>query len=162
MRPGRPSLTARWVAAHRARQAQGRPSSATGDPEAEARLYASLGQFFTVRGTNPVNMDLRTRFIDNEVAGAIGSAVAQVVIIGAGYDGRALRFGGGTTRWFEVDFPSTQADKRRRLHELGIPDTEAAYASAWYLRDHPTISIAPSPQPATMRPPPPCSSARGS
>jgi methyltransferase (TIGR00027 family) len=65
-------------------------------------------------------MEQRTAFIDNEVAGALGRGVAQVVVLGAGYDGRALRFGGGATRWWEVDLPSTQRDKRRRLAALGV------------------------------------------
>jgi methyltransferase (TIGR00027 family) len=61
----------------------------------------------------------RTAFIDTEVAGAIGRDVRQIVLLGAGYDGRALRFA-GATRWFEVDYPSTQDDKRRRLDALGV------------------------------------------
>ena len=61
----------------------------------------------------------RTRFVDHEVADALGRGLDQVVLLGAGYDGRALRFGGGPARWFEVDRPATQADKRRRLEALG-------------------------------------------
>jgi methyltransferase (TIGR00027 family) len=72
-------------------------------------------------------MDLRTHFMDNEVAGAVGAGVEQIVIVGAGYDGRALRFGGGAARWFEVDFPATQADKRKRLQRLGIATDAVAY-----------------------------------
>ncbi len=62
----------------------------------------------------------RTRFVDNEVAGALGRGVDQVVLVGAGYDGRPLRFAGETTTWFEVDRPATQADKQRRLAALGL------------------------------------------
>ena len=53
------------------------------------------------------------------MAKALGRGVEQVVLVGAGYDGRALRFGGGTTRWFEVDRPSVLADKDARLRTLG-------------------------------------------
>jgi methyltransferase (TIGR00027 family) len=127
MRPSRPSLTARWIAAHRAGQAHSRLSTATGDPAAEARLYRNLRWFFIAPGTRPDSMDLRTHFMDNEVAGALGAGAAQIVIVGAGYDGRALRFGGGPTRWFEVDFPATQADKRRRLDRLGIATDAVTY-----------------------------------
>jgi methyltransferase (TIGR00027 family) len=63
----------------------------------------------------------RTRFFDDETVAAIGRGVAQIVIVGAGYDGRALRFGGGGLEWIEVDHPATQADKRRRLAVLGVP-----------------------------------------
>jgi methyltransferase (TIGR00027 family) len=62
----------------------------------------------------------RTQVIDAEVARSLGRGTSQVVLIGAGDDGRALRFGGGATRWFEVDRPQAQADKRNRLSALGI------------------------------------------
>jgi methyltransferase (TIGR00027 family) len=80
-------------------------------------------------------MSLRTRFIDREVARAIGRGTEQIVIVGAGYDGRALRFGGGTTRWIEVDMPSTQADKRRRLAALGVTDA-VSYAGVDLMVDN--------------------------
>jgi methyltransferase (TIGR00027 family) len=50
-----------------------------------------------------------------------------VVLIGAGDDGRALRFGGGATRWFEVDRPEAQAAKRSRLSALGIATGATKY-----------------------------------
>jgi methyltransferase (TIGR00027 family) len=135
MRPGRASLTARWIASMRAQQARTRPSTPTGHPDAEARLYANVGWFFSVPGRSPFDMDLRTRFIDAEVAAAIGHGVEQIVIIGAGYDGRALRFGGGTTRWFEVDYPATQSDKRRRLSDLGIEVPQVHFVGVDLLED---------------------------
>ena len=75
----------------------------------------------------PAGFAARTAFIDGEIAGALGRGVEQVVVLGAGYDGRAMRFGGGATRWFEVDYPSTQADKRRRLDVLGLQPEHVAY-----------------------------------
>jgi methyltransferase (TIGR00027 family) len=129
MRHGRPSVTARWIASHRAKQAGSRPSTPTGNPEAERRLYEGMGRLLTLPGLAPMGMAERTRFIDNEVARAIGTGIEQIVIVGAGYDGRALRFGGGTNRWIEVDFPATQADKRARLAALGIePRATVTYA----------------------------------
>ena len=61
----------------------------------------------------------RTRFFDAEVVAAIESGVTQVVIVGAGYDDRALRFRTTGVRFFEVDHPATQADKRTRLEAIG-------------------------------------------
>ncbi|HEY1830820.1 MAG TPA: SAM-dependent methyltransferase [Acidimicrobiales bacterium] len=119
----------------RAQQARTRPSTPTGNPEAEARLYRNIGWFFSVPGRSPFDMDLRTRFIDAEVARAIGLGVEQIVIIGAGYDGRALRFGGGSTRWFEVDYPATQSDKRRRLAALGIEVPQVQFVGLDLLQD---------------------------
>jgi methyltransferase (TIGR00027 family) len=81
-------------------------------------------------------MAQRTAFIDNEVAGALGRGVAQVVLLGVGYDGRALRFGGGATRWFEVDLPATLDDKRRRLAELGVATEQVRYVSLDLMSDH--------------------------
>ena len=63
----------------------------------------------------------RTAFIDEETLRAIEAGIAQVVIVGAGYDGRVLRFRTPGVRFFEVDHPATQADKRRRLGDLGVP-----------------------------------------
>jgi methyltransferase (TIGR00027 family) len=40
------------------------------------------------------------------------------VILGAGYDDRALRFRAPGVRFFELDHPATQADKARRLRAM--------------------------------------------
>ncbi len=61
----------------------------------------------------------RTAFFDQAVVDSIDSGVRQVVIGGAGYDGRALRYAKPGVRWFEVDHPSTQADKRRAPRPAG-------------------------------------------
>jgi methyltransferase (TIGR00027 family) len=128
VRDGRPSLTARWIAAHRDRLAGTRPSTPEGDTGAEHRLYEGMSRGFVLPGLAPTGLAERTRFIDDEVARAIGTHVGQIVLVGAGYDGRALRFGGGTTRWFELDFPATQSDKQRRLHDLGVTTDHVTYA----------------------------------
>jgi methyltransferase (TIGR00027 family) len=61
----------------------------------------------------------RTRFFDQQVLAAIEAGDPQLVICGAGYDDRALRFRSHGVRFFELDHPATQADKARRLAELG-------------------------------------------
>jgi methyltransferase (TIGR00027 family) len=128
MRAGRPSVTARQVAAHRARLDGTRPSTPGGDVAGEQRLYRDVGGGLpALPGAQPTGMAERTRFVDDEVTRAIGLGIDQIVLVGAGYDGRPLRFGGGVTRWFEVDVPSTQADKRRRLAALGAEPTAVAY-----------------------------------
>ena len=60
----------------------------------------------------------RTRFFDGRVLAALSAGTAQVVILGAGYDDRALRFRSPGVRFFELDHPVTQADKARRLRRL--------------------------------------------
>jgi hypothetical protein len=51
-------------------------------------------------------MRTRTEFVDAETANALSKGIDQIVILGAGYDGRALRFG-PSARWIEVDRPLT-------------------------------------------------------
>jgi methyltransferase (TIGR00027 family) len=117
---GRPSVAARWEAAQRGRLAPTRPSTPGGDVEAETRLYRDVAGTFAPALGHPAELALRTRVVDAQVAHALGRGVEQVVLVGAGYDGRALRFGDGSTRWFEVDRPSVLADKDARLRALGI------------------------------------------
>lgn len=127
MRANRPSFTARWVAARRAQLASSRSSTPTGDVDGERALYEDVSNPVLLALARPAGFAQRTAFIDGEIAAALGRGVEQVVILGAGYDGRAMRFGGGTARWFEVDFPSTQADKRRRLDTLGLKPEHVTY-----------------------------------
>lgn len=56
----------------------------------------------------------RTRFFDEVVTAALDDGIRQVVIVGAGYDSRTWRLGRPEVRFFEVDHPATQRDKRRR------------------------------------------------
>jgi methyltransferase (TIGR00027 family) len=60
----------------------------------------------------------RTSFFDRAVLEALRRGVDQVVIVGAGYDDRALRFRTPGVRFFELDHPDTQEDKRRRLRGI--------------------------------------------
>jgi len=86
----------------------------------EHALYRDVRGIVALPLGRPTTMAERTVFVDNEVARAIGHGVDQIVLLGAGYDGRALRFGGGATRWYEVDDSRTEDDKRRRLASLGV------------------------------------------
>lgn len=64
-------------------------------------------------------MALRTTAIDTAVRDAIADGAKQVVILGAGYDGRAWRMKElAGVKVFEVDHPATQGSKRARLSEL--------------------------------------------
>ena len=62
---------------------------------------------------------LRTTAIDTAVRDAIAGGATQLVILGAGYDGRAWRMPElAGVKVFEVDHPATQGDKRAHLTEL--------------------------------------------
>jgi methyltransferase (TIGR00027 family) len=141
MRPGRPSLTARWVAANRVRLERRRPSTPEGDVAGEHALYRDVSGIVAIPLGRPTAMAERTAFVDNEVARAIGHGVDQIVLLGAGYDGRPLRFGGGTTRWFEVDEPRTQDDKRRRLAALGVEPRSVTYIGLDLMATHETEDL---------------------
>jgi methyltransferase (TIGR00027 family) len=131
VKPNVPSLTARGVAL--ARASYDRPSSPTGDPVAEQRLADSLAEGIDIEALQQRRhaaaargdagflrfLALRTRFFDEAVVRALGVGVRQIVILGAGYDARALRFRTPGVRFFEVDHPATQADKRDRLEHVG-------------------------------------------
>ncbi|HEY2593385.1 MAG TPA: class I SAM-dependent methyltransferase [Chloroflexota bacterium] len=62
---------------------------------------------------------VRTRFVDTQVAAAIAAGLRQIVLCGAGYDDRPLRFRTPGVRFIELDHPATQEDKARLLRDLG-------------------------------------------
>jgi methyltransferase (TIGR00027 family) len=82
------------------------------------RLYRAFSRGFLLPGLQPTGMQLRTQFVDAEVTRALSDGVNQVVVVGAGYDARSLRFRQPGVRWFEVDHPATQPDKRRRMQHV--------------------------------------------
>ncbi|HZR15612.1 MAG TPA: SAM-dependent methyltransferase [Acidimicrobiia bacterium] len=137
MRPDGPSLTAAGVAA--ARAVLERPSTPTGDREADDRLAASVASRRTDARRERRRRDTReflsyiatrTKFFDDAVLRAIDTGIAQVVLLGAGYDGRALRFRTPGVRFFEVDHPATQRDKRARLDQLLIDSSDITFVAA--------------------------------
>jgi methyltransferase (TIGR00027 family) len=78
----------------------------------------------------------RHRFIDDALVDFLASGGEQVVVLGAGFDARALRFGEalGERPLFEVDFPATQDKKRRALDAAigrGHIKAETARTTRW-------------------------------
>ena len=62
---------------------------------------------------------LRTLAIDAAVRSAVSAGARQLVILGAGYDGRAWRMPElSGVKVFEVDHPATQGAKRARVQDL--------------------------------------------
>src|SRR5271165_2453717 len=95
----RPSVTSQAVALTRARL--DRPHTPEGDPDAQAGLCAEM-RFSPPEWLQP-SIAVRTRFVDEHVTRAIAAGLRQVVICGAGYDDRALRFRTTGVRFFELD-----------------------------------------------------------
>lgn len=139
MREGTPSVTARRVAAYRL--GFERMAAPFGDPAADERLARDVAGSEEAHGNERLAAYLRARtaFFDRVVLGAMERNVTQVAALAAGYDGRSLRYEMPGVRWFEVDHPATQADKRLRLERLGIDASHITFA-AIDLRDAPVAS----------------------
>jgi methyltransferase (TIGR00027 family) len=77
-------------------------------------------------------MQVRTRLIDDELCRFVAGGGRQVVILGAGFDARALRLRAmlGNSRVFEIDHPATQQLKRARFG-----DGPATYVAWDFERD---------------------------
>lgn len=126
-----PSRTSQAVAL--TRSGLTRPRTPDGDPDAQRRLCAGMR---TARLTSMLpSLAARTRFFDDQVLAAIAAGVRQVVILGAGYDDRALRFSSPGVCFFELDHPATQQDKARRLRAMNISAKRLALAPADFRHD---------------------------
>jgi methyltransferase (TIGR00027 family) len=129
MEEGTASRTARAVAA--CRLEYDRVAAGYGDPAADEALSRDVAD-----GLTPTRMRMyeylgaRTAFFDRVVVHAIDGGITQVVVGGAGYDGRAFRYARPGVRWFEVDHPATQADKRARLARLGLDAAHITFIPA--------------------------------
>jgi methyltransferase (TIGR00027 family) len=83
-------------------------------------------------------MLVRTRHIDAVLERAVRGGATQVVILGAGFDTRAHRLQDvlSAASIIEVDYPSTQDYKRRRVAEaLGGPPANLTYAPIDFARE---------------------------
>ena len=139
MKAERPSRTAHFVALGRALADAGL-SHIPGFRDPTARAFLSekgkkslaKTEALARRGQRSMRLEaaraaadiiaLRTAAIDTAVRGAIAASATQLVILGAGYDGRAWRMPELTqVKVFEVDHPATQRGKRARVTTLPDP-----------------------------------------
>jgi len=125
MREKTPSWTAAYVAATRALGALLPPEALLADDPygmkfvtvRAPRAGSAAVKWLAPLRTLVVFMQVRTRILDDALVRFAADGGRQVVLLGAGYDCRALRFSrelSGTTV-FEVDHPATQGHKRRVL-----------------------------------------------
>ena len=135
MRDGQPSTTARRVAA--SRLGFPRQNASFGVPDADDRLACDVaaGTDYVPDERMAGYLRLRTAFFDRVVVNGLERGATQVAMIGAGYDGRALRYAKSDVRWFEIDHPATQADKRRRLTRLKIATPNVTFVAADMVTD---------------------------
>lgn len=153
----KPSRTAQAVAAERALLSRW---GVLDDPFAAGMLSSGMGAVYRVarllphrvwaRSVTLAGLAGRVLWFDGEVVDAIGSGVRQIVTVGAGYDSRPWRFGADGVRFFEVDHPATQEDKRRRAPGGGpvfVPadflgdDIEALLVDAGLDPEVPTVFV---------------------
>ena len=134
MEDGGPSQTARRVAAHRLDFT--RVAVDYGDPGADDALATDVAAGHQApAGRMHEYLAGRTAFFDRAVTGAIADGVRQIVVGGAGYDARALRYAKPGVRWVEVDHPATQRDKLTRLGRLGVDASGVGFAAADFTTD---------------------------
>ncbi|HKD88686.1 MAG TPA: SAM-dependent methyltransferase [Streptosporangiaceae bacterium] len=132
-----PSRTSQAVALTRV--GLDRPHSPEGDPEAQRKLCKDM-QFSAPDWLLP-SIEARTRFVDDQVIRAIDSGTRQIVICGAGYDDRALRFRTSGVRFFELDHPATQGDKARLLRSIGAEAPGVTLAEVDFRSDDVAIAL---------------------
>lgn len=133
MAPTKPSRTAQGVLAERAVLHE---MGLIDDPFARPMLTRPMAALFQVARrwpdripTLPVTLAglaARVRWHDAEVVQALDDGVTQVVVVGAGYDSRAWRLRRDGVTFFELDHPTSQADKIRRAPEGPGPTYVAA------------------------------------
>jgi methyltransferase (TIGR00027 family) len=128
MQSGEPSRTARAAAAHRAAHQVLEGGRIFADPLALRILGEDAEDVVRDAETHPsrramrIFIAVRTRFAEDALARAVADGTCQLVVLGAGLDTYAYRNTfGDKVRVFEVDHPVTQAWKRERLADAGIP-----------------------------------------
>ncbi len=128
MQSGQPSRTALAAAAHRAAHQVLEQGRIFADPLALRILGQDAETVARHAQENPSGrrmrlfIAVRTRFAEDALAAAVERGVGQVVVLGAGLDTYAYRSAlRDRLRIFEVDHPATQAWKRERLADAGIP-----------------------------------------
>jgi methyltransferase (TIGR00027 family) len=133
MKEGQPSATAQRVAVRRAAHQFLDEPRIFDDPlalriigqEGVSELQADPSQSETTRLSLYLRayVAARSRYAEDELALAVERGVSQYVILGAGLDTFAYRnpYPESALRVFEVDHPATQAWKKARLKEVGIP-----------------------------------------
>ena len=130
MQPGQPSRTALGAAGLRAAHQVLDGAAIFRDPLALRILGAEADGLVRDAETEPDPfrqrlrwfIAARSRIADDALQAALKGGVRQLVVLGAGLDTTAYRAPPSQNlRIFEVDHPATQAWKRGRLVEAGIP-----------------------------------------
>ncbi len=133
------SRTAVLVAAYRARATK-RESALISDPWAEGFAGpegdALAAKVDALLGERELWVALRTAHLDAHVVHWTTQGGRQVVVLGAGFDSRAARLARPGIRFFEVDQPASQAEKRARIQaQPSYPAGAATYVACDFAKD---------------------------
>ena len=127
MKHGRASRTALGAAGHRAAHQALERGIVFADPLALAILGEDAEEAIALARQQPERRGLRffiamrSRFAEDLAKAAIDRGVRQILVLGAGLDTFAYRLEGPAgLKVFELDHPTTQSDKRRRLARAGV------------------------------------------
>lgn len=128
MKERQPSRTALGAAAYRAAHQVLEDGKVFTDPFARAILGREADVIIAGLSADPpqrplrIFMAARSRFAEDCLGAAVSRGVRQAVVLGAGFDTFSLRnpYSELGLRAFEVDHPSTQAWKLKRLAEAGL------------------------------------------
>lgn len=142
MKFGRPSTTATWVSFMRGLATLDAGALAH-DPIAQSLVPGGYARVLRLAARSPIagrlvrrawdviaqgrteHIALRTRAIDDAIDAAVDAGARQLVLVGAGLDGRAWRMPVLTSVVvFELDHPASQAYKRAKTQ--GLPLTARA------------------------------------
>jgi methyltransferase (TIGR00027 family) len=148
MRDDTPSRTAQWVAAARG-LGMLLPANVrlAEDPYGVAFSSPRIAKLLDERNPRPlasvpglktwiVYMQVRTRVLDDAVRTFVAGGGRQIVLLGAGFDCRALRLPElADAQVFEVDHPATQGHKLATLEKLGV--TSPAQYVTWDFETRP-------------------------
>jgi methyltransferase (TIGR00027 family) len=129
MQHGQASVTALGAAGHRAAHQVLERGLVFADPLALPILGPDADHAIALARERPERRGLRlfiamrSRFAEDSAARAIATGVRQILVMGAGLDTFAYRLQPAPDlRVFELDHPSTQAEKRRRLMQAQIAE----------------------------------------
>lgn len=101
-------------------------------------LRALIASFIDRRWSGALSsLVVRTRLIDDALAGALEAGVSQIVILGAGFDGRAYRTARlGQARVFELDRREVLQAKREAVERmLHAPPAQVTYVPMDFEQD---------------------------
>lgn len=77
----------------------------------------------------------RSRYVDEALVPRLAAGLRQVIVLGAGFDTMALQHAGSGCRFFEVDHPATQAEKRAILARQAQLQADITFVPVDFARD---------------------------